>query len=146
MAQETPEYCDEPRLARSPTARAVLFVAGTGFVALGVIGVLLPVLPTTPFLLAAAACYSRGSARFYYALLNNRLFGPLIREWQRTRTIPRKAKWLALAVLAATLATSVVALDHNRYLQLGLIALGVVLAIHLARIPCQVPPKAKEMA
>lgn len=64
-------------------------------VGLGVVGVFLPLLPTTPFLLVAAYCYGRGSARFERWLLNHPRLGPLIQAWRAHRVIPAKAKLLA---------------------------------------------------
>lgn len=68
---------------------------------LAALGVVLPVLPTTPFLLVAAACFARSSPRFYDWLLGNRIFGPLIREWREHRSIPKRAKAIAIAMIIA---------------------------------------------
>ena len=81
------DYSHHVRKHPSPTVRAALVLAGSGFVVVGLAGIFLPVLPTTPFLLLAAACYARASRRFYNALLNSRLFGPAILEWQQHRAI-----------------------------------------------------------
>jgi uncharacterized membrane protein YbaN (DUF454 family) len=70
-------------------------VAGFLLVGLAVLGIFLPLLPTTPLLLLAAACFSRSSARWHQWLLNHRTFGPIIRNWQEKRCIPRKAKIVA---------------------------------------------------
>jgi hypothetical protein len=70
---------------------------GFVFVALGLIGVYLPLLPTTPFLLLAAACFARSSERCHQWLLNNPTFGPIIRDWQDRRCISRTSKTIALA-------------------------------------------------
>ena len=106
----------------------ILFVAlGTLFVALGILGAFLPVLPTTPFLLLAAACYARGSTRFYNALLNNRAFGPLILEWRRHHSIPYRVKVIAIALMSVTLTVSILTLDRP-WLQAMLAALGIALA------------------
>ena len=85
----------------SATMRGVLFVAGLLFVALGFIGAFLPVLPTTPFLILAAACFARSSRRFESWLLDHPRFGPLLRDWRQHGAIPRKAKLAALVGTSA---------------------------------------------
>ncbi len=76
--------------------RGVFLVLGLGFVALGFAGIFLPVLPTTPFLILAAACFARSSQRLEGWLLNHQHFGVLLRDWRTRGAIPRKAKWMAL--------------------------------------------------
>jgi len=71
------------------------------FLALGIIGVVLPGLPTTPFVLLAAYCAARGSKRLHAWLLSHRLFGPMIRDWQRSGAVSRKAKYWAIGTMAA---------------------------------------------
>jgi len=68
---------------------------GVSFVAIGLVGAVLPVLPTTPFLILAAACFARSSPRLEAWLLHHRRFGPLLRDWRRHQVIPRRAKRLA---------------------------------------------------
>lgn len=80
--------------------RGVFLLLGLGFVALGFIGIFLPVLPTTPFLILAAACFARSSSRLENWLLQHRHFGPLLRDWRARGAIPRKAKWMALGGMA----------------------------------------------
>ena len=71
------------------------------FVALGVIGALLPLMPTTIFLILAAGCFARSSPRLEAWLLDHPRFGPTLRAWRRDRAIPRKAKWLACTGITA---------------------------------------------
>ncbi len=77
--------------------RWVYLSAGVWFVALGFAGLFLPVLPTTPFLILAAACFTRTSKRLEAWLFSHAHFGPLLQAWRAHRAIPRRAKWMALA-------------------------------------------------
>ncbi|MBK9116091.1 MAG: YbaN family protein [Betaproteobacteria bacterium] len=119
----------------SPVVRAVLLAAGTLCVALGVIGIFVPVLPTTPFLLLAAACYARASERFYLWLLRNSTFGPTIREWRRHRSIPYRTKVVALALMTTTIAISISLLARYPLAQVALAIVGIVVGAWLYRIP-----------
>ena len=86
-------------LGQSKTKKALLKITGLMFVGLAILGVVLPILPTTPFLLVAAACFAKSSPRLQKKLLANKTFGPLINEWQQHRSIPRKAKQVALLTI-----------------------------------------------
>ena len=91
-------------------ARRHLWMAlGWTALGLGVLGILLPLLPTTPFLILAAYFFSRGSKRLHAWLLSHRVFGPPIENWRTHRAISAKAKLTALAAMALILASSVVA-------------------------------------
>ena len=83
--------------------KAMLTIAGTFFLGLGITGIVLPVLPTTPFLLLAAVCYSRGSNRFYNWLTHNKLFGKYIRDYRRGKGISIRAKVFTISLLWATI-------------------------------------------
>ena len=89
----------EPNASPRPSGpRRPLFVAlGGVFFALGAVGAILPVLPTTPFMILAASCFVRGSPRAHRWLLSNRIFGPMIRQWQQERTITVRTKVTAKA-------------------------------------------------
>jgi uncharacterized membrane protein YbaN (DUF454 family) len=134
------DFSGHVRKHPSSAVRAALVVAGSGFVVVGLAGIFLPVLPTTPFLLLAAACYARASRRFYNALLNNRLLGPAILEWQQHRAIAWRTKLTAIALMSLTLATSIVFFLENPWLRLALALFGVVLAVWLYRIPSRDAP------
>lgn len=137
---ETDDLLADLRLHDSPAVRALYWSAGSLCVALGVLGLFLPVLPTTPFMLLAAACYARASERFYRWLLTHRLFGPTVREWRRHRSIPWRTKLWAIALMSATLATSIVFFVRPAWLQLALAAMGAGLAIWLYRVPSRDRP------
>ena len=92
--------------------RRFFVIAGTISVGLGVIGIFVPVLPTTPFLLLAAICYLRGSPRLYNALLGNRFLGCYIRNYLEGRGMPLKMKIWTLSLLwIAIISTAVLATD-----------------------------------
>jgi uncharacterized protein len=129
------DYTAHVRKHPSPSIRVALALVGTGFVIVGLAGVFLPVLPTTPFLLVAAACYARASRRFYNALLNNRMFGPAILEWQQHRSIAWRTKLTAIVLMAATLTTSIVFFIQDPRLRTLLALLGLTLAVYMYRIP-----------
>lgn len=82
--------------ARSMLLRAVFLSLGLMFTAAGFIGLFLPVIPTTPFLIVAVACFTRSSKRLEAWLLAQPHFGPLLRNWRERGAIPRFAKWLSL--------------------------------------------------
>ncbi|MCH2102083.1 MAG: YbaN family protein [Planctomycetes bacterium] len=75
--------------------RPLLLAAGLLFLALGAVGIFLPLLPTTPFLLLATACFSRSSRRMHAWLLRNRIFGPILCDWEERGAIARRVKWLS---------------------------------------------------
>lgn len=104
---EIKDYSDEVRLHRSRLVRFLLFIAGSISLALGIIGIFTPILPTTPFLLLSAACYARASHRFYNWLMNNRYFGSYIRDWRIHKMIPLRAKILAISMIFLTIGTTV---------------------------------------
>ncbi|UXN58792.1 YbaN family protein [Phyllobacterium zundukense] len=89
----------------SGTKRTFYFVLGWAMVALGFIGVLLPVIPTTIFLIIAAWCFSRSSPRFEKWLLEHPVFGPTLVQWREHGAIPKRVKWIACAGMALGYAT-----------------------------------------
>jgi len=87
--------------------RGVYAILGWIFVVIGVIGAFVPLLPTTPFLILAAACWSKSSPRWRAQLLATPGFGPAIQEWEETRTIPLRAKIMAISMIVASCTLSV---------------------------------------
>ncbi len=93
------------RLAMTPI-RAVWFAVGLVALGLGAIGVFLPLLPTTPFILLAAFAFARSSKRWHFWLHRHKTFGPIIRDWRRHGTIGRRAKIVGVLSMAAVLGVS----------------------------------------
>ena len=106
--------------------RLLWLLLGGLFLGLGILGVVLPVLPTTPFLLLAAGCFAKSSPRLHGWLLSHPTFGPPIRNWQENGAISRRAKRLAVGSMAAVLVGSVAAGAPWRLLlaQVALMAVG----------------------
>ena len=95
------------RQAHSATLRYLLFACGCVSVLLGVIGIFLPVLPTTPFLLLAAACFARSSKRFYLWLVLHPKLGPWVRDYLDDQGLPLKGKIWALILMWASISFSI---------------------------------------
>jgi len=140
---ERQDYSHHVRRHRLLTVRVLYAGLGTGCVVLGILGMFLPVLPTTPFLLLAAGCYARASGRFYNWLLNHPLFGPTILEWRRHRSIAYRTKVTAIVLMALTLGSSIVFFVGEPWLRGALAVFGAILAIYLYRIPSRDRPQAR---
>ena len=112
----------------------LLMLCGIFFVGLAALGAVLPLLPTTPFLLVAAACFAKSSPRLHKMLLNNKVFGPLIYHWQASRSIPKRAKIIALLSMVLALAWSCYLLSLW-YLQLATFLLILGPFIFVYRLP-----------
>lgn len=123
------------RVHRNSLIRRVLIVAGTLFVGLGIVGIFLPILPTTPFLLLAAACYARSSERFYRWLLNHRWFGTYIRTYQEGKGIPVKAKALSISLIWLTIVSSVIFVVHPLIVRIILIVIAAGVTVYLLSLP-----------
>jgi uncharacterized membrane protein YbaN (DUF454 family) len=133
--REANEQFDRNKLVKSKLGRILLIVLGSFFVAIGLIGIFLPVLPTTPFLLLAAWCYARSSARYYKWLTSNKWFGEYIRNYQEGKGIPMKIKIFAISFLWITILISVYFFIGNIYVRLILILIASVVTIHIITIP-----------
>ncbi len=118
-------------IVASPLKRALLVAAGSFFVALGTIGILVPLLPTTPFLLLAAYCYMRSSKRLHEWLLTNRWFGEYLRNYQEGRGVPVRAKAGTLALLWATIAVTMVLFVDSLLVRGVLLAIAVAVTVHV---------------
>ncbi len=113
--------------------KIALNMIGTIALALAVLGIFLPLLPTTPFLLLASACYVRGSERMHRLLLGNPLFGEYLRNIEEKRGIPLRAKIIAIALLWASMLLSVHTVKPIP-LKIMLIMIATGVSIYLARM------------
>lgn len=123
-------YLDEGRSLRIKLMQKKLWIfLGSLFCLVGFVGVFLPLLPTTPFVLVAAFCFERGSPEFHQKLLENKYLGPPLKDWQRHKRIRRKTKIIATLLI---LVSSYWPLSNPNIPVIGkvcvaLILLGVVL-------------------
>lgn len=119
----------------SPIVRALFFVAGIIALGVGIAGIFLPVLPTTPLVLLAAACFARSYRPFHEWIIAHRLFGPIVREWHEHRSIPYRTKLYAIGMMAIALGCSIVFFIEPRWLKAALAAFGVALSVWMYRLP-----------
>jgi uncharacterized membrane protein YbaN (DUF454 family) len=115
--------------------KALLIVAGTISVALGVIGIFLPLMPTTVFLLLAAACYARSSDRFYQRLISHPYLGVYIRNSREGRGMRFRDKAITLGLLWGSIAATATFSVDAQWLRLLLVAIALAVTVHVARIP-----------
>jgi uncharacterized membrane protein YbaN (DUF454 family) len=119
--------------------RFVLVSCGTLCVALGVLGIFLPLLPTTVFLLLAAMCYARSSERFYVKLVNHRWLGAYIRNYREGRGMSRREKGVTLGLLWAGIGATMIWTAEAWWMRAGLAAIAVAVTLHVARLKRHAP-------
>jgi hypothetical protein len=115
--------------------KTLLIIAGWLSLFAGLIGILLPLLPTTPFILLSAYCFSRSSSRLHNWLLNHRWFGPPIRQWQENRTVSRNHKTKALFLIIASFTLTLLLTSLPLIAKASLVLLALVLMLIVARLP-----------
>ncbi|ETX11328.1 hypothetical protein MUS1_11050 [Marinomonas ushuaiensis DSM 15871] len=119
--------------------RILLLILGWLSLITGVIGIFLPLLPTTPLVLLAAWCFSKSSARFHAWLLNHKFFGPIVKDWQSSDGIPRRSRNRAILFMWAGMAISTF-LVWRFWATIGLVFIGVCVSIYLLRMPLRSEP------
>ena len=124
---------DEKKLT-SHLSKWVLIIVGSFFTGLGIIGIFLPLLPTTPFLLLAAACYVRSSEKLYNWLMNNKWLGSYIKNYLEGKGVSLKSKVLSISLLWITIGYSVVFVVDIFPIRVILILIAIGVTIHLLSI------------
>jgi uncharacterized membrane protein YbaN (DUF454 family) len=112
----------------------ILVISGTFFLLIGLIGIIIPILPTTPFLLLSAACYARGSKKFYNWLINNKWLGEYIKNYHQGKGIPINVKILTIVFLWITILFSTFIIISNYLIQIILIVIAIAVTIHVLTI------------
>lgn len=119
--------------------KTVLIIVGMVSVVLGVLGLFLPLLPTTPFLLLASACFARGSDRMHRWLLGHGVFGAYLRSYEEGRGIPLRGKLVAIIVLWISMGVSI-AMCTQPVLRASLAAIGAAVTLYLWKFVPTRPP------
>jgi uncharacterized protein len=127
------------QLHSSRAVRALLWIAGSVSLVLGVIGIVLPGLPTTPFILLAAACYAKASPRLHQWLLNHRWFGPMLRDWESDHSLTKRTKTIAVVSMLVMVSFSIWNFHGRLAVQLVLLVTGAIGAFVVLRIPTRKP-------
>jgi hypothetical protein len=115
--------------------KGLFIVAGTVSLGLGFVGILLPVLPTTPFLLLSAACYYKGSERLHRWMLDNRLFGDYLRNYKEGKGIQPRTKIFTLILLWSVISFYALFMLNNVIIQIILFAIAIGVSIHIIALP-----------
>lgn len=118
----------------SPVTRALLLVLGLLSLGFGVLGIFVPLLPTTPFLLLSAYCFIRSSNRLYNWLIGNKFLGYYIHNYIENRAIEPRVKWFTIALLWISILTSVITLSLALWIKLLLVAIAVGVTVHILRL------------
>lgn len=134
-ASEPPPAKTQPALVRG-----VWLVLGLICVGLGIVGALLPLMPTTVFLILAAGCFARSSPRLEAWLLDHKRFGPTLRAWRANGAIPRKAKIAACIGIAIGFGLFVIGAHPKPVLEIAVGAAMAACALFIVTRPA--PPKA----
>lgn len=129
-----PETVAPTKISSKKFIRAFFFIAGSITLTLGAIGIVLPVLPTTPFLLLSLACYLRSSERMTHWMLHNKYFGKYIHNYKAGKGIPLKIKIYAISILWITITISSYIM-LNIWIALFLSIIAIAVTIHLVRLP-----------
>jgi uncharacterized membrane protein YbaN (DUF454 family) len=129
-----PTTASEVKIHHRPIVRWTLLAAGTVLVGIGILGIFLPLLPTTVFFLMAAWCYARSSQRFYDWLHKNRIFGKYLKNYREGHGIPRSTRIVTIVVLWGGILYSIF-VTESIIIRLVLAAIAVGVTIHLVMIP-----------
>lgn len=119
----------------NPGMKKLLIVLGSLFVGLGIIGIVLPLLPTTPFLLLASACYAKSSEKYHNWLHNHRWFGEYIRNYEAGKGIPMRVKASMLLVLWTTMILSAAFVIDIPWVRIMLLVTAAAVTVHMCCLP-----------
>lgn len=105
-----------PGLVRNPVLRICLLILGGVSLSLGIVGIFLPILPTTPFIILSAWCFVRSSEKAHAWLYRQPLFGPALKNWDQKKAIARRAKILAISMILVSLTVMWLRIENQNIL------------------------------
>lgn len=111
--------------------KSLFLIIGISSLVLGFIGIFLPVLPTTPFILLSAYCFAKSSERFHRYIMQHKLFGKMVSDFYEKKIIPVKTKIIALTLMWTTLSLSVIFFMPYIWVKLVVIGIGVAVTVYL---------------
>jgi len=122
------------KITKKEIQKKLLMVLGWFFVLLSIVGLLLPILPTTPFLILALALFANSSPKFHKMLLDNRWFGDILKQWEDNKTVTRLIKIKATVLVLISFSFSIFLMRESGILQTMLIAIAVILLFYISRL------------
>jgi hypothetical protein len=121
-------------VAGSRLVRGLWFAAGTAALAVGLVGIVVPLLPTTPLLLISAACYARSSPRMYRWIMCNRVVGSYMQGYLEGKGVPWRAKAVSIGLLWGVIGLSAVFFVDSTVVRLILLAVAVTVTVHIVMV------------
>ena len=131
-------------IAKLPLRRGLLLAAGVLSVGLATVGLFLPLLPTTPFLLLAAACFVRSSDKLHQWLVTHRQLGPYIRNYQEHKAITRRSKVVSLLLLWGTITHTGISVTSSLAVRILLLLVGIGVTFHVLSLRTMTPDMLSE--
>ncbi|PLX81272.1 MAG: DUF454 domain-containing protein [Desulfuromonas sp.] len=131
--------CPSAKPTGETILKPILILIGLLSTALAILGIFLPLLPTVPLLLLAAACFARSSEKFYNRLIENPQLGPIIRDFNEGQGVPLRAKIVAILLIWSTISISALFFISIFWLRAGLFAIAFSVTLYLWRIPTRNP-------
>ncbi|HRE40223.1 MAG TPA: YbaN family protein [Ignavibacteria bacterium] len=132
--EDQKNYNADNKVVKNKFNRNMLVLAGHTFVGLGIIGALLPIMPTTIFLILAGTCYAKSSPKFYNWLMKNKFFGKYLSNYKDKKGTPLSVKIISISVLWITITYSLIFTEIPLYVVIILLIIGIGVTWHLIAI------------
>lgn len=116
---------------QKPVVKTLLIIAGTISLGLAILGIVLPLLPTTPFLLLSASCYIRSSKKLYNKLISSKILGNHLKNYYEHRTVSKKVKWTTIIFLWITILLTIIYIIEILWIKILLIGVAIGVSVHI---------------